>query len=121
MAKLLIVDDEKNIRSHLARFFREHGYEVQTAESGHQALAMFADHNADVVLTDYRMAKMNGDELLKHVKQRDPNVMVILMTAYATERSGFIETSFWEFCQRLGCLGQGSYDGNSTMQPTTST
>jgi DNA-binding response OmpR family regulator len=43
VAKLLIVDDEKNIRGHLATFFRERGYEVQTAETGQQALAMFAD------------------------------------------------------------------------------
>jgi two-component system, NtrC family, response regulator AlgB len=84
VAKLLIVDDEKNIRGHLATFFRERGYEVQTAESGQQALAMFSDRSADVVLTDYRMAQMNGHELLKLIKQRDPNVMVILMTAYAT-------------------------------------
>jgi two-component system, NtrC family, response regulator AlgB len=98
VAKLLVVDDEKNIRGHLAAFFRERGYEVQTAESGHQALAMFSDRCTDVVLTDYRMAEMNGHELLKRIKQRDPNVMVILMTAYAT-----IENA-------VAAIKEGAYD-----------
>jgi two-component system, NtrC family, response regulator AlgB len=84
VANLLIVDDEKNIRGHLATFFRERGYEARAAESGPQALAMFSDRGADLVLTDYRMAEMNGHELLKRLKDRDPDVMVILMTAYAT-------------------------------------
>ena len=84
MANLLIVDDEKNIRGHLATFFRERGYEVQTAESGQQALSTFSDQSTDLVLTDYRMAEMNGQELLRRIKERNSDVMVILMTAYAT-------------------------------------
>jgi two-component system, NtrC family, response regulator AlgB len=84
VANLLIVDDEKNIRGHLATFFHERGYEVQTAESGQQALSMFSDQSTDLVLTDYRMAEMNGHELLRRIKERNPDVMVILMTAYAT-------------------------------------
>jgi two-component system, NtrC family, response regulator AlgB len=84
VAKLLIVDDEKKIRGHLATFFRERGYEVQTAESGQQALSMFSEQGANLVLTDYRMAEMNGHELLKRLKERNSDVMVILMTAYAT-------------------------------------
>ncbi|HXZ87820.1 MAG TPA: sigma-54 dependent transcriptional regulator [Candidatus Binataceae bacterium] len=85
MAKLLIVDDEKNIRTSLAAFFGRHGYEVRTAESGQQALALLSEQDAlDLVLTDYRMAEMSGYELLKEIKGRDPDLMVILMTAYAT-------------------------------------
>jgi two-component system, NtrC family, response regulator AlgB len=87
VTRLLIVDDEKNIRSHLATFFRERGYEVRTAESGPQALELFTDSVADLVLTDYRMAEMNGHELLRRIKERDADVMVILMTAYATVES----------------------------------
>ena len=98
MAKLLIVDDEKNIRGHLARFFRERGYDAQTAESGPQALAMFSDHAAEVVLTDYRMAEMNGHELLKRIRERDPNVMVILMTAYVTVENA------------VAAMKEGAYD-----------
>lgn len=84
MAKLLIVDDEKNIRTNLAAFFAGRGYQVPTAESGQQALAFLTEGGLDLVLTDYRMAEMNGYELLRHIKERDPGIMVILMTAYAT-------------------------------------
>ncbi len=84
MAKLLIVDDEKNIRTNLAAFFEGRGYQVLMAESGQQALALSTEGGLDLVLTDYRMAEMNGYELLRHIKDRDPGIMVILMTAYAT-------------------------------------
>jgi NtrC-family two-component system response regulator AlgB len=85
MAKLLIVDDEKNIRTHLTMFFQERGHDVLAAESGQQALTLLAEQSGfDLVLTDYRMAQMNGYELLQRVKARDAESLVILMTAYAT-------------------------------------
>src|ERR1700694_3307256 len=85
MAKLLIVDDEKNIRSHLATFFESCGHQVKTAESGQQARNRLAsDHGFDLMLTDYRMAEMNGLELLQQVRHDAPDLAVILMTAYAT-------------------------------------
>jgi DNA-binding NtrC family response regulator len=88
MAKLLIVDDEKNICGTLTTFFEGRGYEVGTANSGQQALALFRYKDAfDLVLTDYKMAEMNGYELLKQIKDRDPIALVILMTAYATVES----------------------------------
>jgi two-component system, NtrC family, response regulator AlgB len=98
VANLLIVDDEKNIRGHLATFFRGRGHKVQSAESGQQALAMFAEHGAELVLTDYRMAEMNGHELLKRIRERDPSVMVILMTAYATVENA------------VAAMKEGAYD-----------
>jgi len=85
MAKLLIVDDEKNIRTHLTMFFQECGHDVLAAESGQQALTLLAEQSGfDLVLTDYRMAQMNGYEILQRVKARDAESLVILMTAYAT-------------------------------------
>ncbi len=84
MARLLIVDDEKNIRANLASFFESLGHEVQTAESGRQARAMIEAAPLDLVLTDFRMAEMNGLELLAEIKKRRPETLVILMTAYAT-------------------------------------
>jgi two-component system, NtrC family, response regulator AlgB len=88
MTRLLIVDDEKNIRANLATFFEGRGYQISTAESGQEALGRIAQKDAfDLVLTDYRMAEMNGYELLKHIRQRDPNALVVLMTAYATVES----------------------------------
>jgi len=84
MARLLIVDDEKNIRSNLAAFFQSIGHDAQSAESGHQARAMIEAAPYDLVLTDFRMAEMNGLELLTEIKKRRPESLVILMTAYAT-------------------------------------
>ncbi|HXZ87364.1 MAG TPA: sigma-54 dependent transcriptional regulator [Candidatus Binataceae bacterium] len=84
MARLLIVDDERNIRSGLATFFESLGYEARTAGSAHEARALVAESPFDLVLTDYRMAEMNGLELLAEIKRRHPETQVILMTAYAT-------------------------------------
>ncbi len=84
MARLLIVDDEKNIRSHLVTFFESCGYDGRSAENGRQALELLAAEPADVVLTDYRMAELNGLELLQRIKRQTPDIVVILMTAYAT-------------------------------------
>ena len=85
MIKLLVVDDEKNIRLGLSRFLESCDYEVSTAESGRQALdTMEAKGGFDLVLSDWKMAEMNGLELLKRVKERFPDTIVILMTAYGT-------------------------------------
>jgi NtrC-family two-component system response regulator AlgB len=85
MARLLIVDDEKNIRQSLATFLDSCGHQVKTAESGREALATLSQQgDFDLVLSDYRMAEMNGLELLTEIKRRYPDTVVILMTAYAT-------------------------------------
>ena len=85
MARLLVVDDERNIRVRLASFFEGCGHVVQTAESGKEALELLASNEpADLVLTDYRMAEVNGVELLQQIKRQLPDTTVILMTAYGT-------------------------------------
>ena len=87
MARLLIVDDEKNIRLSLVRFFDSLGHQVVEAENGAQASAMLAESRFDLVLTDFRMAEMNGLELLKEARRIHPDTLVILMTVYATVES----------------------------------
>src|SRR5215469_9777086 len=85
MARLLVVDDERNIRVRLASFFEGCGHVVQTAGSGKEALELLASNeSADLVLTDYRMAELNGVELLQQIKRQLPDTTVILMTAYGT-------------------------------------
>ncbi|HTY55183.1 MAG TPA: sigma-54 dependent transcriptional regulator [Candidatus Binataceae bacterium] len=99
MAKLLVVDDEKNIRVNLARFLESCGHQVELAESGPQALATLnGKDDFDLVLTDYRMAEMNGLELLKEIKRRHPDTLVILMTAFGT-----IENA-------VACMRAGAHD-----------
>lgn len=84
MARVLIVDDERNIRRTLATFFGSLGHAVGQAESGEQALGAMRTQGFDVVVTDYRMAEMNGLELLREIKRISPDTPVVLMTAYAT-------------------------------------
>jgi len=85
MAKLLIVDDEKNIRQAISRFLESRNYQVIMADSGRQALELMARSGGfDLVLSDWRMAEMNGLELLKATKDKFPETIVILMTAYGT-------------------------------------
>jgi len=85
MATILIVDDERNIRERLASFFESCGHQVRAADSGRAALEILAHNEAiDLVLTDYRMAELNGLELLTQIKRGHPTTAVILMTAYAT-------------------------------------
>jgi len=84
MAHILVVDDEKNIRNHLASYVRTLGHEVETAESAPAALALVDRHPLDVVFSDVRMAGMDGLALLREIRRRRPEAVVVLMTAYAT-------------------------------------
>ncbi|MBE3602815.1 sigma-54-dependent Fis family transcriptional regulator [bacterium] len=84
MASIVIVDDEKNIRRNLAVFFESLGHRVRAAAGGAEAIAALGDEPADLVLTDVRMAEMDGLRLLEEIKRRDPATVVVLMTAFAT-------------------------------------
>jgi DNA-binding NtrC family response regulator len=81
---ILVVDDELNIRRVLERAFAKEGYQVQTAEGGHQALRLLAETPCDLMLTDVVMPDMTGLELLKRARQQHPNLQVVLMTAHGT-------------------------------------
>jgi len=81
---LLIVDDELHVRESLSHWFIEDGYEVNTASSGKEALALLGRQHFDVVITDIRMPGMDGLELQKRIHEVDPEVAIILVTAYAS-------------------------------------
>jgi len=85
MPKLLVVGDDRNIRVSLVRTLQPLDYEVHSAESGSQALRLIEGvREFDLVLSDWRMAKMNGLELLRKIKEASEKTVVILMTAYGT-------------------------------------
>ena len=84
MASVLIVDDEKNIRTHLATYVRGVGHVAEMAADAASALAYVDRHAVDVVFSDVRMAGMDGLALLRELRQRRPEGFVVLMTAYAT-------------------------------------
>jgi two-component system, NtrC family, response regulator AlgB len=84
MATILIVDDEKNIRTHLATYVRSLGHVAETAEDARAALGLVGERPFDVVFSDVRMAGMDGLALLHEIRRRRPETVVVIMTAYAT-------------------------------------
>ncbi len=81
-ARILVVDDEPAITVALAKRLRREGYECLTASSGREAMARLAAAELDLVVADVRMPGMSGIELLKEIKNHDPDIQVIMMTAY---------------------------------------
>ncbi|MBW1979874.1 MAG: sigma 54-interacting transcriptional regulator [Deltaproteobacteria bacterium] len=84
METILIVDDEKNYLQVLEALLLDEGYEVHTAESAEGGLDIVASHDLDVVITDMKMPGIDGIEFLSEVRTRQPDLPVIMMTAYAT-------------------------------------
>ena len=84
METILIVDDEKNYPPILSAVLEEEGFETFTANSGHEALETLENNDVDLVLTDMKMPLMSGMELLKHIKAKDPDLPVIMMTAHGS-------------------------------------
>ena len=84
METILIVDDEKNYLRVLSAVLEEEGYEVLTALSGREALEIQETSDLDLALTDMKMPGMDGIKLLEHIKSKDPDLPVIMMTAHGT-------------------------------------
>ncbi len=85
--KLLVIDDDADIRSLLADLLGESDYKVDTAFCGEEALKMIKDSTYDLVITDLRMQGMDGLQVIKEVKNIDPGIDVIVMTGYASVNS----------------------------------
>ncbi|MFO0591161.1 MAG: sigma-54 dependent transcriptional regulator [Polyangiaceae bacterium] len=81
-AHVLVVDDEPSARTGLEKLLRQEGYDVTLAEDGTTALAKAADRPPDVVITDLRMPKMDGVELLRRLHDQDSHLPVIVVTAF---------------------------------------
>ena len=96
--KLLIVDDELSVRDSLGKWFREEGYEIGTAESASDALTRMAENKWDLALLDIKMRGTDGIELQRRLHEMDPDLIVIMMTGYAS-----VETA-------VTALKNGAYD-----------
>ena len=94
--KLLIVDDEADIRDLLSRHFRYLGYDVETAENGIIALEKLDQASYQVVVSDIMMPKMTGVQLLEAIRQQHPMIHVVMMTGYVTLENA------------LACMQQGA-------------
>jgi DNA-binding NtrC family response regulator len=85
MANLLIVDDELSMRQFLTHLFQRDGHAVRVAENGRKAMDMLRQQPADIIISDVKMPDMGGIELLRAARELNPNVEVIMMTAFANE------------------------------------
>src|SRR5262249_58827263 len=86
--RILIVDDEANARTALAELLRDDGYTVETAADGFKALPKLDDFAPDLVLTDLKMPGLDGIGLMRKARERDPECVAIVMTAF-----GAVETA----------------------------
>ncbi len=98
MKRVLVVDDEENIRLVLKTLLRRHGYEVEVAAGGQEALQKIDTFGPDVVLTDVRMPKVGGMDLLAVLRAKNNPATVIVMSAY-----GNVE-------QAIDAMKAGAYD-----------
>jgi DNA-binding NtrC family response regulator len=96
--KILIVDDELSVRDSLGKWFREEGYEIGTAESASDALTRMAENKWEIALLDIKMRGTDGIELQRRLHEMDPELIVIMMTGYAS-----VETA-------VAALKNGAYD-----------
>jgi len=97
-ARLLIVDDELVVRDSLGKWFVSEGYQVRAVESARQALEALARESFDVALIDIKMPGMDGMELQNRLRELDPDLLLIIMTGYAS-----VETA-------VQALKRGAYD-----------
>lgn len=96
---ILIVDDEEQLVRLLKTYIQRFGYNVVTASDGEEGLHLFKQRHFDLVLMDLHMPKLNGDQLLKAVKELNPSTEVIIITGNASVESA------------IECLGKlGAYD-----------
>jgi two-component system response regulator PilR (NtrC family) len=81
---ILVVDDERSMRDFLKILLQKEGYAVVTADNGEHALDCLKDQEFNLVITDIRMPGMGGLELLETVKDSNPELPVIMITAFAS-------------------------------------
>ncbi|MGD8777860.1 MAG: sigma-54 dependent transcriptional regulator [Ignavibacteria bacterium] len=97
-AKILIVDDEKVIRDSIKLILSDEGYLTETAADGEQALNTIKENNYDVVITDIKMPKLDGMQLLEQASKVSPETFFIIMTAFASVNTA------------IDALRNGAYD-----------
>ena len=96
--RILVVDDEESMRDFLSIMLHREGYHVDTAIDGKQAITHLRDHSYDLVISDIKMPRMTGLELLAHIKERTPETVVLMVTAFSSTD------------EAVEAMKQGAYD-----------
>jgi two-component system response regulator (stage 0 sporulation protein F) len=89
MKKILVADDEMAIRLLYSEELKEEGYEVYTAANGREALDIIDKVALDLVILDIKMPEMDGIEALRQIKEKKPDLPVLLSTAYGEYKQDF--------------------------------
>lgn len=84
MARILVIDDNETMREGMAYTIRKMGHTVDVAEGGRRGLMLYRPEETDFVVTDLKMDDIDGLEVLKTVKERDPEALVLVVTAFGT-------------------------------------
>jgi len=96
--KILIVDDEESLREVLTIMLHREGYHVKSAADGAQALVRLNESRFDLIVSDIKMPKVNGIDLLKEIKERHPETLVMMITAFSSTE------------EAVEAMRQGAYD-----------
>jgi len=80
-----VVDDEPTVCKAIQMMLKYYGHEVQTASDGGEALALFEAGEFDLIITDYLMPEMKGDQLVTRIKRSRPGQRIIMVTAFAED------------------------------------
>ncbi|MEK6778205.1 MAG: response regulator [Candidatus Deferrimicrobiota bacterium] len=89
MKKILVVDDEENIRELYRDELAEEGYRIDLAENGLEALSKLESFRPDLVTLDVMMPGMDGIEVLRRIREKNPSIPVLLLTAFGEFRQDF--------------------------------
>jgi two-component system nitrogen regulation response regulator NtrX len=127
MAKILVIDDEKNIRTTLQEILQYESYEVDLASSGQEGLDMFALKKYDIVLCDIKMPEMDGLEVLEKIFEKDKDTQVIMISGHGNVENAVhaIKHGAYDFIQkpldlnRLLITIRNAMDKSSLITETT--
>jgi len=100
--RLLVIDDEKNIREGLAEALQDEGYDVVCAENGDEGWNVFSNGDIDLVITDLKMPGIGGEELLKRILSQAPGFPVIILTGHGTVETAVtaMRDGAWDFMSK---------------------
>ena len=101
MPRILVVDDNDDIRSMLELLLRREGFDVASAPDGEQALALFAERAADIVITDLFMPERDGIETIVALRDRYPEAKIIAMSGWQSQRG----PDYLAVAREIGAVG----------------
>ena len=101
MQRILIVDDNDDIRSMLELILRREGFDVASARDGEQALALYAERGADIVITDLFMPERDGIETIVALRDRYPEAKIIAMSGWQSQRG----PDYLAVAREIGAVG----------------